>query len=151
MGKISLKTLSVMAVSVVAISAFSGCSQPAKEVKLFKDASIMNNYMDGVSNFDSVEYEQITYTDGTNGLGPSDKRYRGFVCLNEEGSKNLFFEYDWEETTAPEFEFDKLDGRDIGGDHWFVSTQFNAENYGELDVNYAVFNGKYLVFDVQDQ
>ena len=77
MGKISLKTLSVMAVSVVAISAFSGCSQSTKEVKLFKDASIMNNYMDGVSNFDSVEYEQITYTDGTNGLGPSDKRYRG--------------------------------------------------------------------------
>jgi hypothetical protein len=150
MSKVSVKKISVLFAAAISVSAFAGCTQPAKEVKLFKDASIMDSCMDGVSHFTNVEYEQITYTDGTNGLSPYDKRYRGVVYLTEEGAKNLLNEYSWEQISAPEFEFDKVDDGEISDGPWFRSTQFDMVNYGSLEVNYAVFDGRHIVFDVQD-
>ena len=57
-------------------------------------------------------------------------------------------DYEWDETDAPQFEFEKVDINALGEGPWYSCPQFNKDNYSTVNVNYTVFDGKKLVFDI---
>ena len=179
MGKIGIKKIGAVVLSVVTISSFAGCSltgrtdgrtggrdtdrvedltgdrdgdrgEPSKQVKLYTDSWVMEKYITTITDYDKVECEQVVFTYGlTDGLGPHESRYRGIVYLTEAEAKRLMDEYEWTETEAPEFEFDQVDDSVLGEGPWYESSGFKSDNFKTLNVFYAVFDGEHLVFDIK--
>ena len=104
--------------------------------------------MDAVQDYDMVLYEQVYFDWGKRSIGPTEYRFRGFIVLTAEEAERLMKYYKWDETDAPDFEFDQLDTGFIGEGPWYSSPDFNKDNYkSAVDVKYTVFDGQKLVFD----
>ena len=158
MGEKGIKKIGVILTAVVAIGVFIGCTgrnlrdrnEPKKVVTLLDNPSIMDRYMEGVEDYERVEYEQIAFDTGMfDGLGPHEYRFRGIVYLTEEEAARLWNEYDWEEIDAPEFEFDEVDDSTVGDGPWYRSNDFQKDNFKTVNVSFAVFDGEKIVFDIQ--
>jgi hypothetical protein len=178
MGKIGIKKIGALVLTVATLSSFAGCTfdrngdgrtggrdtdrvedltgdrdgdrgEPSKQVKLYTDSWVMEQYITTITDYDKVEYEQVVFTYGlTDGLGPHESRYRGIVYLTADEAKRLKEEYEWTETDKPEFEFDEVDDSVLGEGPWYKSDAFCKDNFKTLSVYYAVFDGEHLVFDV---
>ena len=158
MGKNGIKLMGIILTAVAAIGFFVGCTrrnarernEPKKVVTLLDNPSIMDRYMEGVEDYERVEYEQIAFDTGMfDGLGPHDYRFRGIVYLTEDEAARLWDEYDWKEIDAPEFEFDEVDDSTVGDGPWYRSNGFQKDNYKTVNVSFAVFDGEKIVFDIQ--
>ena len=179
MGKIGIKKIGAAVLAAAVLTSFAGCSlgsrtggrdsdraterstdrdadrggdrdQTTKEVTLYNDSWVMEQYIDTIKDYDKVEYEKIVLTYGiTDGLGPHEARFRGIVYLTEDEAEKLMDEYEWTETDAPEFEFDEVDDSVLGEGPWYRSNAFEKANFKTLNVYYAVFDGEHLVFDIQ--
>ena len=159
MDKKAIRLISVLTAAVISVNAFSACSrsrtgsrsnEPVKEVTLLTDDSIMDRYMKAVEDYDKVEYEQVVWTTARgDGIGPHDYRFRGIVYLSDEEAQRLWDEYEWNEVTDPEFEFDKVNTSPIGDGPWYRCSQFEKDNNSIAMGQYILlFDGNNLVFDM---
>ena len=150
----------VLIVGALAVNCFTACDlreaareadgnrEPQKHVDLLDDPSLMTKYMHAVEEWDRIEYEQIYFTSSLD-IGPHEFRFRGIVYLTDEEAQRLWDAYEWEETEAPEFEFDEVDTSAISADSkWYKCEQFNSDNYTTIVPYYTVFDGENLVFDI---
>ena len=122
--------------------------EPEEVVELFNNDWVMEKYMDAVQDYDHVINEQVYFDFGGRSIGPTEYRYRGIVYLTDEEAERLWNEYDWEQADDVQFEFGKMETDFIGDGPWYSSQQFNKDNYSTVNVNYTVFDGKKLVFDI---
>ena len=127
---------------------FEDRSEPEEIVELYDNSWIMEHYMDSIRDYDHVVYEQVYFEWGTRSIGPTEYRFRGIVYLTEEEADRLWDAYEWEETDAPAFEFDKIDAETAGEGPWYSCQQFEKDNYPAVLVSYAVFDGEKIVFDI---
>ena len=104
--------------------------------------------MNGIQEYDHVIYEQVYFDWGGRSIGPTEYRFRGILYLTDDEAERIWNEYEWDKTDAPQFEFEKVGVDFVGNGPWYSSQQFNKDNYSTLNVNYSVFDGKKLVFDV---
>ena len=142
--------LAVLIIPCLLTACMSGRSkEPEEVVELFDDSWIMEKYFRNIDGYDKVEYEQV-YFDWHDRLavGPTDYRYRGVICFTDEQAAALMDKYEWEQmSAAPSFEFGKVDKSAISEGPWYSSNAFTKDNLPTVDVAYAVFDGKVLVFD----
>lgn len=124
-------------------------NNPEQVVDLFNNSWIMENYMDAVQDYDHAIYEQVYFDWGGRSIGPTEYRFRGIVYLTDEEAERLFEAYEWEQTAAPVFEFEKVDAGSVGEGPWYSCQQFDKDNYPSVMVNYSVFDGEKLVFDIK--
>jgi hypothetical protein len=82
-------------------------------------------------------------------MGPHEPLYRGVICLNEQYARDIFEDYEWEETDV-DFIFTKVDVSGLEGP-WYSSEQYSKElaKFTYEPFNYVVFNGKELVFSLK--
>ncbi len=130
----------------------SGCgrrnAEPEQVVTLKTDSWIMDNYMQGIEEYDNVVYEQVYFDHGERSIGPTESRFRGVVYLTEDEALSLTESYEWEEVQTTEFEFEQITSDDLGEGPWYSSTEFNKDNFNAVIVNYVVFDGERIVFDI---
>ena len=122
-------------------------NQPEQVSTLFNNSWVMEKYMAAVQDYDHVIYEQVYFDWGGRSIGPTEYRFRGIVYLTDEEAERLRNDYEWDETDAPQFEFEKVDSNAVGEGPWYSCPQFNKDNYSTVNVHYTVFDGKKLVFD----
>ena len=146
-GRIAILTFIV---STLFLSACIGRRQkePEQVIELFNDSVIVDKYMEAVKDYDHIVYEQVYFDWGSRSIGPTEYRFRGIVYLTDEEAERLWNDYEWDETDAPQFEFEKVDSNALGEGPWYSCPQFNKDNYSTVNVNYTVFDGKKLVFDI---
>ena len=125
-----------------------GRNEPEKVVTLYNNTWIMEKYMNGIQEYDHVIYEQVYFDWGGRSIGPTEYRFRGILYLTDDEAERIWNEYEWDKTDAPQFEFEKVGVDFVGNGPWYSSQQFNKDNYSTLNVNFSVFDGKKLVFDV---
>ncbi|MBQ6302909.1 MAG: hypothetical protein IJK83_02685 [Clostridiales bacterium] len=157
MGKrvLSANSKAVVPLILTAALLFSSCTsrsrrnEPVKEVVLINDTWVVEKYMEAVSECDHAIYEQVSFNTGrTDGLGPHEYRFRGIVYLTDEEAQSLWTGYEWEETVAPDFEFDMVDIEAVGSGPWYRCHDFEKDNYSTIVSNYTVFDGEKIVFDI---
>ena len=122
-------------------------NEPEIVANLYDNSWIMENYMDALQDYDHCVYEEVYYDWGGRSIGPTDYRFRGVIYLTDEEADRLTEEYEWEETDAPEYEFEKIDTETLGEGPWYTCDQFIADNYPTVDLHYSVFDGERIVFD----
>ena len=145
---IKLSLILTLAFSCMFMSACESKKEPEEVVTLYNNTWVMEHYMDAVQDYDMVLYEQVYFDWGKRSIGPTEYRFRGFIVLTAEEAERLMKYYKWDETDAPDFEFDQLDTGFIGEGPWYSSPDFNKDNYkSAVDVKYTVFDGQKLVFD----
>lgn len=145
---IRLSLILTLAFSCMFMSSCESEKEPEEVVTLYNNTWVMEHYMDAVQDYDMVLYEQVYFDWGKRSIGPTEYRFRGFIVLTAEEAERLMKYYKWDETDAPDFEFDQLDTGFIGEGPWYSSPDFNKDNYkSSVDVKYTVFDGQKLVFD----
>lgn len=122
--------------------------EPEQVVTLYNDTWIIDKYMNALQDYDHVIYEQVYFDWGSRSIGPTEYRFRGVVYLTDAEAERLWSEYEWEQTCVPEFEFEKVDMKSFGEGPWYLCKDFNSDNFKTVNVNYAVFDGERLVFDI---
>ena len=128
--------------------AFTSCDDsPEKHVKVYSNDFVMEKYINGLESYESTSYEEIVFTLKYFDIGPHEPRYRGIIYLSEEDAAELMDKYEWAEVT-PEFEFDEVDVGSLDGP-WYRCSQFDSDAFNFVNVNYAVFNGEAIVYDIQ--
>ena len=123
-------------------------NKPEQVVTLYNNSWIMEKYMKAIQDYDHVIYEQVYFDWGGRSIGPTEYRFRGIVYLTDEEAARLLNDYEWDQTDAPEFEFEKVDAGSVGEGPWCSCQEFNIDNYPAVIVNYSVFDGEKLVFDI---
>ncbi|MCR5327425.1 MAG: hypothetical protein K6E12_01020 [Saccharofermentans sp.] len=147
LGRTLILSLVTGAVLLTSCSEFRH-KEPEQVVTLYNDSVIVEHYMNALDEWDHAIYEEVYFDWGSRSIGPTEYRYRGVVYLTDEEAARLWEEYDWAETDAPEFEFDKVDTDCLGSGPWYKCNGFNSDNYSTIVANYTVFDGEKLVFDI---
>lgn len=142
----------MLAAACIFLSACGRNSRKSKEpeqvVTLYNNSWIMDKYMNALQDYDHVIYEQVYFDWGSRSIGPTEYRFRGVVYLTDAEAERLWNAYEWEQTCVPEFEFEQVDMKSFGEGPWYLSKDFNSDNFKTVNVNYAVFDGERLVFDI---
>ena len=162
---IVLKGIAVALVFAASASMLSSCTRsrdsrdrtdrdPAgqREAKIVinpvKTDKVIERYFTGIKEFDDFDIEEVYADWGGFSIGPTEYGYRGIIYLTEDEAERLMAAYEWEETDAPEFEFGEVDDSSLGKGPWYSCKQFEKDCITMVNVNYAVFDGEKLVFDI---
>ena len=81
-------------------------------------------------------------------MGPTESGFRGIVYLTDEEAERLAAEYEWEEVTPSDINFEKIDTGFTGDGPWYSCKKFDEDNYSAVNVYYTYFDGKKLIFDI---
>ena len=119
-----------------------------EQVYLHDDNTFIENHTSGILDYESISYEEYSGA-GVMSMGPHEPLYRGVICLNEQYARDIFEDYEWEETDV-DFTFTKVDVSGLEGP-WYSSEQYSKElaKFTYEPFNYVVFNGKELVFSLK--
>lgn len=119
-----------------------------EQVYLHDDNTFIENHTSGILDYESISYEEYSGA-GVMSMGPHEPLYRGVICLNEQYARDIFEDYEWEETDV-DFIFTKVDVSGLEGP-WYSSEQYSKElaKFTYEPFNYVVFNGKELVFSLK--
>lgn len=153
--KLVFKKISILLVFALSICYLTSCTgngreEPEQVVELSNDSRIMDKYFQNIAGYDKVEYESV-YWDMHDrfAAGPTDYRYRGIVYFTEEQASTIKEQYEWEKVDdVPDFEFEKVNDESIDNGPWFSCKQFEKDNLSTVNVNYVVFDGNVLIFDI---
>ncbi|MCR5405235.1 MAG: hypothetical protein K6E88_00465 [Lachnospiraceae bacterium] len=119
-----------------------------EQVYLHDDNTFIENHTSGILDYESISYEEYSGA-GVMSMGPHEPLYRGVICLNEQYARDIFEDYEWEETDV-DFISSKVDVSGLEGP-WYSSEQYSKElaKFTYEPFNYVVFNGKDLVFSLK--
>ena len=117
-------------------------------IKPVKTDKVIERYFTGIKEFDDFDIEEVYADWGGFSIGPTEYEYRGIIYLTDDEAEKLMAAYEWEETEAPEFEFGEVDDSSLGKGPWYSCKQFEKDCITMVNVNYAVFDGEKLVFDI---
>ena len=146
--KRTVKNITAAVLIAGTLLTFTSCdNSPEKHVKVYSNDFVMEKYINGLESYESTSYEEIVFTLKYFDIGPHEPRYRGIIYLSEEDAAELMDKYEWTEVT-PEFEFDEVDVGALDGT-WYRCSQFDSDAFNFVNVNYAVFNGEAIVYDIQ--
>ena len=140
------------ALSCLMLSACAGGKSGRKTneevVILYCDSWIMDNYMNAISDYDHVIYERYYFDHGRLSVGPTESGFRGIVYLTDEEAERLAAEYEWEEVTPSDINFEKIDTGFTGDGPCYSCKKVDEDNYSAVNVYYTYFDGKKLIFDI---
>lgn len=130
-----------------ALSLVSCKNEPDRLVDTYNDDFVIEHYTEGLGDYESTEYERIVITWKYFDIGPHEPQYRGVIYLGEDEGAELMDRYEWNEVADPEFEFDEVDISSLDGP-WYTCSEFSSDLFTMISVNYVVFNGEAIVYDV---
>lgn len=113
-----------------------------------KTDKVIERYFPDIKEYDDFDIEEVYADWGGFSIGPTEYEYRGIIYLTEDEAERLMAAYEWEETDVPEFEFGEVDDSSLGKGPWYSCKQFEKDCITMVNVNYAVFDGEKLVFDI---
>ncbi len=147
MKKIIRDVAAAVLIVSTAISLVSCKDEQVRSVDTYDDDFVIEHYTEGLGDYKSTEYERIVISLKYFDIGPHEPQYRGVIYLDEEAGAELMDKYEWNEVEEPEFEFDEVDISDLQGP-WYTCSDFGSDLFTTVSVNYVVFNGEAIVYDV---
>ena len=136
-------------ICVVTICFLTSCSFDSDElvthVQVYKNADPVMKYIDGLEDYENIEYEAVTTTTRFS-IGPHEPTYRGVIELDDELAGEIWNRYEWEETGPVVLEFEKIDSTELSDVTWYYSEEFQKDTIKYLPVDYLYFDGTRVVF-----
>ncbi|MCR4556449.1 MAG: hypothetical protein K5779_01325 [Saccharofermentans sp.] len=136
---------------IFALSA-SACSFDPNEqvthVQYYTEATPLMNHIDGIDDYDSLEYEAVVRTTRLS-MGPHEPEYRGIIVLPEDSADDVWNRYEWNEANPVVLEFEKIETDDLNSDTWYYSEEFKKDTIKYGHVNYIYINGNTVIFSFQ--
>lgn len=117
-------------------------------VQYYSDAQPLMNHIDGLDDYESLEYESVVRTTRVS-MGPHEPEYRGVIVLSDDVADEIWNKYEWEDAGPVSFEFEKIDAGNLNADTWYYSEEFEKDIVKYDRVNYIYFNGDTVVFSFQ--
>ena len=142
------KTICIL-ICVVVMCSLASCGFDRDElvthVQVYKNADPVMKYIDGLEDYENIEYEAVTTTTRFS-IGPHEPTYRGVIELDDDLAGEIWNRYEWEETGPVVIEFEKIDSSVLNDVTWYYSEEFQKDTIKYLPVDYLYFDGTKAVF-----